>query len=65
LKGGEGVHAAVFCSQFIDDTIKAGKKAGKSSSEAEAEAVVQLIFDELKVKCGVMYNPIKVFTRSV
>ena len=63
LKGGERVHAAVFCSQFIDDTIKAGKKAGKSSSEAEA--VVQLIFDELKVKCGVMYNPIKVFTRSV
>jgi hypothetical protein len=52
--GGEGAHAAVFCSQFID-TIKAGKEAGKTSSDAEA--VVQLIFDELKVKCGVMYNP--------
>ena len=54
LKGGEGAHAAVFCSQFID-TIKAGKDAGKPSSDADA--AVQLIFDELKVKCSVMYNP--------
>ena len=49
LRGGEESNAAVFAAQFAD--------ALKGENQTQHEVIVQIIFDELKVKCGVAYNP--------
>ena len=48
--GGDGPHAVRFSSQFFD-----AMNTGKSTSEEET--AVQIIFDEMQLKCGVAYNP--------
>ena len=50
MRGGNGAHAVRFSSQFF-------YAANRGKSLFEEETVVQIIFDEIKVKCGVAYNP--------
>ena len=49
LRGGDGCHAVRFASQFVD-AMKSGVRSG------QIQPPVQLIFDEIKIKCGVAYN---------
>ena len=50
LRGGPGSHCARFASQFFDAINYEGNKSRKE------EIVVQVIFDEIKIQCGVGYN---------
>ena len=51
LRGGDGCHVPRFSSQFAD-ALKSSKLAGPHH-----ETAVQIIFDEIKVRSGVVYNP--------
>ena len=50
LRGGKGCHVARFAAQFLDVM-----KSRKNYSNEQIEA--QIIYDELKIKCGIAYNP--------
>ena len=50
LQGGRGCHIARFTTQFIDVT-----KSRKSNSDEKI--VAQIIYNELKIKYGITYNP--------
>ena len=50
LRGGKGCHVARFAAQFVDVM-----KSRKNYSNEQIEA--QIIYDELKIKCGIAYNP--------
>eukprot|EP00536_Pseudo-nitzschia_multiseries_P010146 jgi/Psemu1/25142/gm1.25142_g len=51
LRGGDGAHAVHFSAQFAD--ALQGRK-----EPVKGEMFVQIIFDEIKVRCSVAYNPI-------
>eukprot|EP00536_Pseudo-nitzschia_multiseries_P005420 jgi/Psemu1/12527/gm1.12527_g len=51
LRGGDGAHAVQFSAQF-SDALQDRKEPVKG------EMFVQIIFDEIKVRCGVVYNQI-------
>ena len=50
LRGGSGCHVVKFAAQFVD-VMRSSRK------NKEEEIVAQVIFDELKIKYGVVYNP--------
>ena len=50
LRGGKGCHVARFAAQFVD-VMKSRKNYSNETIEA------QIIYDELKIKCGIAYNP--------
>ena len=50
LRGGKGYHVARFAAQFVD-VIKSRKKYSNIKIEA------QIIYNELKIKYGIAYNP--------
>ena len=51
LRDGSGCHVVKFVAQFVDVM-----RSSRKDKEEEIVVVAQVIFDELKIKCGVVYN---------